>query len=151
MARNEMPLFSSVDDETYDELSELTGQRIVHIAVWEDALDEGLIDAAPPLQSAAAPTAGPRQSFDLDLYLEDGAYFELYSVGCFDTPDSEAWQGHEQVAQRLADLVSRKCTLVEVAVDEDDSLVLVIGKGKEQVYLVVGAWLLEEWDELPAE
>ena len=158
MARDEMPLFTSVDDETYAELSELMGQRVVHIAVWEDALDEALADSAagvtPEIAPETAPETAPataQQSFDIDVYLEDGAYFELYSVDCFDAPDSEPWVGYAHVAQRLADLVSRKCTLSEVAVDEDDCLVLVLGKGKEQIFLAVGAWLLEEWDELPGD
>ena len=147
MARDEMPLFTSVDDEIYSELSELAGQRVVHIAVWEDALDEALEEAA----ANAAAAAAPQHSFDLDVYLEDGAYFELYGVACFDAPDSDPWVGYELVAERLTSLVSRKGMLTEVAVDEDDCLVLVLGQGKERVYLVVGAWLLEEWDELPSD
>ena len=143
MAKSEMPLFTAVDDETYAELNELAGQRVVHIAVWEDALDEALAE----MQDAPA----DRQSFDLDIYLAEGVYFELYGVACFAALDQAPWTGHVQVDAQLKALVGRKATLQEVAVDEEDNLVLVIGKGNEQVYLLVGAWLLEEWDELPEE
>jgi len=40
--------------------------------------------------------------------------------------------------------------LLEVAVDEEDGLVLVLGRGDQpDIYLQVGAWLLDEWEELP--
>jgi hypothetical protein len=143
MAKDEMPLFTTVDDETYAELNELAGQRVVQIAVWEDALDEAL--------TATTGDPAEQQSFDLDVYLEQGAYFELYGVVCYDAPDGEPWIGYAQVDQRLKALVGRKATLRELAVDEDDNLVLILGKDSEQVFLLVGAWLLEEWDELPEE
>jgi len=143
MAKSEMPLFTAVDDETYAELNELAGQRVVHIAVWEDALDEALAE----MQDAPA----DRQSFDIDIYLAEGVYFELYGVACFAALDQAPWTGHAEVDAQLKVLVGRKATLQEVAVDEEDNLVLVVGKGNEQVYLLVGAWLLEEWDELPEE
>ena len=143
MAKDEMPLFTTVDDETYAELNELAGQRVVHVAVWEDALDEAL--------TAATGDPAEQKSFDLDVYLEQGAYFALYGVACFDALGSEPWLGFTQVDQKLKALVGRNATLQEVAVDEEDNLVLILGKGKEQVFLLVGAWLLEEWDELPEE
>lgn len=137
-----LPLRTTVDDETFDELGTLTGQRIVHIDVWEDslgsALEEEEIDPAEQV------------SFDVDLYLADGAYFELYSVACFDSPDGEPWTGLEPVGQRLAALGKRNAVLEEIAVDEEDQLVLVVRHGAdERIYLPVAAWLLEEWDELP--
>lgn len=143
MAKNDLPLYTTVDDATYNELNELVGQRVVHVAVWEDALEDALVET--PEDPAA------RQSFDLDLYLEDGAYFELYGVTCFSAPEEEPWRGQSLVDQQLRALVSRKATLKEVAVDEEENLVLIAGKGQEQVYLLVGAWLLEEWDELPED
>jgi hypothetical protein len=40
--------------------------------------------------------------------------------------------------------------LEEIAVDEDDGLVLVIAaRHRPELYLQVGAWLLDEWEELP--
>ena len=141
---NDAPLITVVDDETYDELSELAGQRVVHVALWEDSLADALAEAtSDPAQQAA---------FDLDLYLEDGIYFELYGVTCFDDPDGEPWQGHAATQARFAALVGGQAHLAEVAVDEDDGLVLVLESGDgAPVFLAVGAWLADEWDELPED
>ena len=41
MARNRqraLPMVTVVDDELYDELADLVGQRIVHAIVWNDSL-----------------------------------------------------------------------------------------------------------------
>jgi len=141
-AEKDLPLMTTVDDETYDELMALVEQRIVHIALWEDSLADGLADR--PADSAALDT------FDIDLYLEDGVYFELYGVACFDDPDAEAWNGLATTGERLATLVKSGARLNDIAVDEDDGLILVIGaSGGQTLYLAVGAWLLAEWDELP--
>ncbi|GIK71876.1 MAG: hypothetical protein BroJett021_08640 [Chloroflexota bacterium] len=141
-AEKDLPLMTTVDDETYDELMALVEQRIVHIALWEDSLADGLADR--PADSAAQDT------FDIDLYLEDGVYFELYGVACFDDPDAEAWNGLATTGERLATLVKSGARLNDIAVDEDDGLILVIGaSGGQTLYLAVGAWLLAEWDELP--
>ena len=46
--------------------------------------------------------------------------------------------------------MSAGAVLEEIAVDEDDGLVLVLGLKRQPVfYLQVGAWLLDEWEELP--
>jgi hypothetical protein len=138
----DLPLLTSVDDETYDELAALIGERVVHIALWEDSLADAL----------AEQTVNPaRQStFDLDLYLEDGAYFEMYGVACFDDPDAEAWRGLGPTGARFAEFVAARAQLGDVAVDDDDGLVLVLtAPDGRNSYLVVGAWLLAEWDELP--
>lgn len=142
MAPNEdMPLYTNVDDELYAELSALEGQKIVYIEVWEDSLEEAL----DPEDKEAVPN-----SFDIDLYLADGAYFELYSAMCYDDPNGEPWQGPEMVSERMIDLGKRGAVLHEVAVDQDDQLVLVLRYGANQrLYMPVAAWLLEEWDELP--
>jgi hypothetical protein len=139
----ELPLMTAVDDEMYDELMALVDQPIVHVALWEDSLADALgeqtVDAAQ------------QSSFDIDLYLADGVYFELYGVACFDDPDAEAWQGLAESSARLASLVKAKARLSDIAVDEDDGLILVVAAadGRER-YLAVSAWLLAEWDELPA-
>lgn len=141
-AEKDLPLMTTVDDETYDELVTLIEQRIVHIALWEDSLADGLADrpADPAVQD----------TFDIDLYLEDGVYFELYGVACFDDPDAEAWNDLATTETRLATLVKSGARLNDIAVDEDDGLILVLeASGGKTVYLAVGAWLLAEWDELP--
>jgi hypothetical protein len=75
-ADKEFPLLTSVDDETYDELTTLIGERIVHVALWEDSLADAL--------SERPASADQQTTFDLDLYLEGGVYFEMYGVACFD-------------------------------------------------------------------
>lgn len=139
---DDLPLITMVDDETYDELSELAGQRVVHVALWEDSLADALAESTTdPAQQAA---------FDLDLYLDDGVFFEMYGVTCFDDPDGDPWQGQAAAQARFAALVGGRAHLAEIAVDEDDGLVLVVEDGDgAPVFLAVGAWLADEWDELP--
>jgi hypothetical protein len=138
----ELPLYTTVDDELYDELSQLAGQGIVMVEVWEDSLSSALEAEEEEPQHQA--------SFDIDVYLADGAYFELYSATCYDSLEGEPWVGLEEVSRRLTAAAKQNAVLEEVAVDEEDQLVLVLryGPGK-RVYLPVAAWLLEEWDELP--
>lgn len=141
-ADKEMPLLTSVDDETYDELAALIGQRVVHVALWEDSLADALAERSVD--------AAQQSTFDLDLYLEDGVYFEMYGVACFDDPDAEAWSGLGPTGARFAAFVAACAQLGDVAVDDDDGLVLVLtAPDGRNCYLVVGAWLLAEWDELP--
>lgn len=138
------PLYTTVDDELYAELGELTGQKIVYVAVWEDSLAGALEE------EEVDPEA--QDTFDIDLYLADGAYFELYSVTCFDGLDGDPWVGLEQTTNRLIGLAGRGAVLEEVAVDEQEQLVLVLRCANGQlIYIDVAAWLLEEWDELPED
>jgi hypothetical protein len=135
-------LNTSVDDELYDEIALLAGEKVVHLDVWEESLSESLEGRTNP--------SAEQDSCDVDLYLAGGVYFELYGVRCFSDLDEEPWIGHEMIDRRLHALVKNGAVLEEVAVDEDDALVLVLSQGGEPVaYLAVGAWLLEEWDELP--
>jgi hypothetical protein len=141
---NISPLYTTADEELLAELAELIGQRVAHVAVWEDsladALDEGEHDPEEP------------QAFDIDLYLEEGVYFELYSVLAFDDPEGDPWQGMANVERRLRGLARAQAVLSDVAVDENDALVLVLqDEHQRTAYLMVAAWLLEEWEELPDE
>lgn len=147
-------LFTRVDDEQYDELSELNGQPIVHISVWE----EGLADTMSPGRGGQADAARANANdgeddevaADIDLYLRDGVYFELYGTLCYTSLDEAPLADLAQIEQRLKTLVSAGAVLEEIAVDEDDGLVLVLGLKRQPVfYLQVGAWLLDEWEELP--
>lgn len=139
---SDMPLYTAVDDEMYAELSQLVGQKVVLLEVWEDSLSSALEGEEIQPQEQV--------SFDIDLYLADGAYFELYSATCFDSPDSDPWQGLEDVSARLSAIAKQGATLQEVAVDEEDQLVLVLQYGRgQQLFLPIAAWLIEEWDELP--
>ncbi len=141
--QEELPLYTTLDDELYEELSQLEGQAIVFAGVWEDSLSSALEEKEeePKQQS----------SFDIDIYLADGAYFELYSAACFDSLDDEPWVGLDAVNRRLTTAAKQGAILEEVAADEDDQLVLVVRYAQDKrLYLPAAAWLLEEWDELPA-
>lgn len=129
----------SVDDEVFDELVELTGTPVAGITLWEDSITDVL---------SQGELAG--SAVDVDLYLAGGVYFELYGVLCFPDLDSEPLSGVEFINQRMARLVEPGLYLQEVAVDEEDSLVLILGrKGRTLLFLNAGAWALGEWEELP--
>lgn len=141
--------YTAVDDEMYAELVELAGQQVVHIELWEDSVLDEL---------AAQPAVAGQDSFDLDLYLDDGVYFELYSAAGYVDPEGEPLVGHETVQTILLEQMRRGLWLREVAVDEGDALVLVLGDNPAEppaaeqsprLYLAIAGWLIEEWDELP--
>ena len=139
-------LFTRVDDEQYDELTELTGQSVVHVSVWE----EDLIDA---MRTAAGESLAPdNTAADIDLYLGDGVYFELYGTLCYTDPDAPPLNDLTQIEQYLQQLINDEdgLQLEEIAVDEEEGLVLVLAQNHQpKMYLQVGAWLLDEWEELP--
>ena len=138
-------LFTHVDDEQYEELSQLNGQPIMHVAVWE----EGLADAVAPA-AGEANSGNQGVAADIDLYLRDGIYFELYGTLCYTDLDEPPLADLANIEQRLQRLVKNGLTLEEVAVDEEDGLVLVLAQRHQPaLYLQVGAWLLDEWEELP--
>ena len=128
-----------VDDEALDELSALSGERIAGVAVWEDSITQAL-DQSELTDSAV----------DLDVYLDGGVFFELYGVLCYPDVNSEPLAGTDAIDEHIASLVSSGIVLEEIAVDTEDSLVLVLGRsGRPLLYLNVGAWTLDEWEELP--
>ena len=140
-----MEFYTTVDDELYEELGELVGQKVVYFELWEDSLADEL-----EADGESSEVSEEDTSFDLDLYLDDGIYFQLYSAAFFPNLESEPWQGQENVHKALRELMKNELVLSEVAVDEDDGLVLVFSqKNKPVLYCSVGGWLLEEWDELP--
>ena len=174
MSRNNgnIDLLTTVNDELFEELADLAGQRIAHIAIWEESLvdelagtvdddedDEGLddddqfgIDGGLDVDEddGVADDEPLQEVFDLDLYLADGVYFELYGTLCYPDLDAEPLRGSEQANKYLLSLVNQGIWFDEVAVDEEDQLVLVLSQFRQHVmYLVVGGWLIEEWDELP--
>lgn len=141
-------LFTQVDDEQYEELSALIGQPIVSVAVWKEGMADALdITLDNTLNEAAA---NDESAADLDLYLQDGVYFELYGTLCYHDLDAPPLATRATIEQALSSLATRGVKLLEVAVDEEDGLVLVLGCGDQpDIYLQVGAWLLDEWEELP--
>ncbi len=133
---------TTVDDEQYDELCELAGQTIVYAAVWEDSLADALEQDEDVDEVASLA--------DIDLYLRDNIYFELYGTLCFPDLEAEPLSDLLSIERALRQAQDKGATLHEVAVDEDDGLVLVLGVDNSPVlYLLVGAWILDEWDELP--
>jgi hypothetical protein len=138
-------LHRTVTDELYDELVEqVTDQRVVGLAVWEESLAD---------DPEAGPTpADQRDIFDLDLYVENHNYMELYGVQIYRDPESDPLQGLEQTGKMLSKLVEDGVWLEEVAVNEIDELVLILAQRHEPcLYLSVSGWTLEQWDNLPEE
>lgn len=141
-------LYTRVDDEQFDELSELNGQPIVHVSVWEEGLADTVITSMRVTSGANA--SDEECAADIDLYLRDGVYFELYGTLCYTDLNAPPLADLAQIEQRLQRLVKAGVELDEVAVDEEDGLVLVLAQRQQPVlYLQVGAWLLDEWEELP--
>lgn len=144
--RKEQPgpdIFTRVDDATYDELTLLTGQRVVHVELWEDSLVDELLTDQSEVDGAPL--------FDLDLYLEEGIFFELYGASAFTGLEADPIVDNDELARTLLTLVNEQIWLDDVAVDEDENLVLVLGQtAVARLYLVIGGWSLEEWEELPA-
>ena len=134
--------YTRVYDEQYNELSELVGERIEYAAVWEESVVDALADAAPAESATGAA--------DIDLYLSCGVYFELFGVYCYTGLDEPPLDDLDLIEEKLTGLVQAGITLGEIAVDEDDALILVlIHDGQPALYLQIGAWILAEWDELP--
>jgi hypothetical protein len=144
-------LYTHVDDEQYDELSELNGQPIVHVSVWEEGLADSITSPnLDGISAAGAASSTDDVAADIDLYLRDGVYFELYGTLCFTDLDAPPLSDLAQIEQRLQRLVKAGLELEEIAVDDDDGLVLILAQRHQPVlYLQVGAWLLDEWEELP--
>ena len=139
----ELDFYTTVDDEMYEDLAELAGQRIVHVQLWEESISDMLEG-----QEVAATSTN---AADLDLYLEGGIYFELYGVLAYRNPDQDPLPDRETVARQLTALVKQGLWLDEVAVDEEDGLVLILSRArKPQLYLSISGWSVDEWDELPA-
>lgn len=138
----EIDLYTEVDSELYEQLADLAGEKIVHFEIWEESLGDVLDgeDEVPEGQFG----------FDIDLYLESGIYFELYSTLCYPSIESEPLEGIATVQSRLSALAKGGVWLEEVAVDEENALILVLAqRHKPQLYLLIGAWSVGEWDELP--
>lgn len=141
-------LYTRVDDEQYDELAELSGQPVVHVSVWEEGLADAITSPEPGESAGNEPEEGT--AADIDLYLRDGVYFELYGTLCYTDLDAPPITGLSKIEQKLQHAVKAGAVLEEIAVDEDEGLVLVLAQRHQPVmYLQVGAWLLDEWEELP--
>jgi hypothetical protein len=140
----EIDLYTEVDDELYEELAALAGEKIVHVEIWEESLGD--------VMAGEEGEESGQIGFDIDLYLEGGIYFELYSTVCYPTIESDPLEGLSTVQNSLSSLVKSGVWLEEVAVDDENSLILVLAQQKKpRLYLLIGAWTVGEWDELPEE
>jgi hypothetical protein len=139
----EFDFHTTVTDELYEDLVDrVGGVRVVGVALWEESLAD--------VPDEAAPEPTQRALVDLDLYLENKSSMELYGVATYTDLEGEPLQGLDFIGQRLADLVEEGIWLDEVAVDEEDELVLVLTRNHQPLlYMSVGGWSLAEWDELP--
>ncbi|MFZ4656360.1 MAG: hypothetical protein ACOYNY_05090 [Caldilineaceae bacterium] len=138
----EIDLYTEVDDELYEELAALAGEKIVHVEIWEESLGD--------VMAGEEGEETGQIGFDIDLYLEGGIYFELYSTVCYPTIESDPLEGLSTVQNSLSSLVKSGVWLEEVAVDDENSLILVLAQQKKpRLYLLIGAWTVGEWDELP--
>ena len=128
-----------VDMETLEQLDSLSGQQVVATTVWDDSVTQALADVET-VDSAV----------DMDLYLSDGIFFELYGVLCYADLESEPLPDAAAVESALNYLIKLGIQLQETASDTEEDLVLVLADaGGPAMYLNVGAWSLEEWEELP--
>lgn len=129
-------------DELYEDLEEsVIGEKVVGLALWEESLADDEEDV---------PDSDERQIFDLDLYLENNLYFELYGVLFFADQDGEPLQGLDHIGTIVSELTDKGVWLDEIAATDEDELVLILSQNHEpKLYLSVGGWTLDEWDTLP--
>lgn len=128
-----------VDDETLEQLQSLSGQSIAAAVVWDDSIADALQhdELADP-------------AVDMDVYLSDGVFFELYGVLCYPSLESDPLANVSDIQKAVVALANSGVWLEELATDTEDDLVLVLSDRDGPVlYLNAGAWRLEEWEELP--
>lgn len=135
----------TLTDELYEELSEVVvGEKIVGLALWEASLADD--------EEAGEPAPDERVIVDLDLYLENKFYLELYGTLVFPDPQSDPLQGLEQIGKMVSGLIEQGVWLDEIAATEEDELVLILYRERQpQLYLNVGGWTLSEWETLPSD
>jgi hypothetical protein len=145
-ADKEMPLLTSVDDETYDELAALIGERIVHVALWEDSLADALAE-----RTGETPTSKPPLTSTSTWKTASTSRCTASPV--LTTPDADAWRGlGARPAPGWPRSSQARAQLGDVAVDDDDGLVLVITTPRGPQHLSgdrrLAAGGVPTWDEL---
>ncbi|MEM7125232.1 MAG: hypothetical protein AAF702_02825 [Chloroflexota bacterium] len=149
-----MEIITSVSDEIYEELTKLTGQKVVHFILWDESLADAVAEKVATGRQQVQFLEDGRNidsSYaDIDLYLQEGVYFELYSAQLFPDIYSDPLPTQEAITTRVSDLIQANVWLDEIAVDEDDQLVLILSQQHlPRLYIVVGGWVLNGWEELP--
>lgn len=144
-----MEIITTVTDELYAELEKLTEQKVVSFSIWDESLADALAGETDEQGRLESPNVNSSH-VDIDLYLKDGVYFELYSAVCFPDLRSEPLIQAEDIDEMLSTEISNGLWLDEIAVDEENQLVLVLSRNHQTVlFLVVGGWAVDGWDELP--
>jgi hypothetical protein len=133
-----------VTEELYNELvAQVEGEKVVGLALWEESLADAEDETVPPAM---------RDVFDFDLYLENNLYLEIYAAYIFNDPEGEPLRGLEQIGKIFSSLIEEGIWLDEIAVTEEDELVLILSRNHQpQLFLNVGGWTIEEWETLPEE
>lgn len=141
---DELDFQQVLDDEQYELLVEaIGGERVVGLALWEESIGD---------EEGEKPSAQTRMLFDLDLYLENNLYLELYGAFLFPDPESDPLRGLQQTGTILRTLIEEGVWLDEIAGTDEDELVLILSRNHQpQLFLNVGGWSLEEWETLPGE
>lgn len=145
----DMYIHTTVTDELYDEMAELEGLQVMGAALWEDSLSD-----APEEEGEETEKVDPEERIfaDMDLYLDENVQLELYEVAIYRSVDDDPTVGLTAIGTLLSQEIEKGLWLEEVAVDEDDQLVLIMTRSHEpQLYLNVGGWAISDWDELPDE
>ena len=134
----------NLTDELWQEIVELEGISIASLVVWDSSLvDDSLDDPV---------TDENRIYVDFELYLDDHMMLELYGAAVLEDEASDALVGFDNIGRTLSRLAEKGALIQEVAVDQEDRLVLVLENQKGQRLLTpVTAWLLTAWDILPEE
>ena len=129
-------------EEAFEELAASEGAMIVELAYWSASLADELEETTP--------TPEERQVIDLDMYLDDNTLLELYGVSLFRAESADPITVLEALEAALVDLAGG--ALYEVAETDEGDLALVFAVEEElRLILVVGAWSVSDWDELPEE
>jgi len=134
-------LHTTLTDDAYQELAPAIGSMIVHVDGRRSLLSDETEGASPE----------DHVTFDLKVHLDDNALLELVGASLFPPDDSEPLVGLVAIEQALTDLVTGEVELCEVAQTEDGTLALVFGSdGTASLFVVVDAWRVGTWEELPA-
>ncbi len=144
MSKDEPQTHFKLTDELWEELSELEGLAIASLVVWDSSLvDDSLDDPV---------TDENRIYVDFELYLEDRQLLEVYGAAVLKDETSDAMVGFDTIGRMLGRLAEHGALIKEIAVDQDEGLILILQDHKNRRLLTpVTAWLLTTWDTLPEE
>ncbi|MCD6291304.1 MAG: hypothetical protein J7M34_12430 [Anaerolineae bacterium] len=129
------------------QLQTLQGKSVQGLALWQNSIaDEELME----LDGDVSPEN--RIFVDFDLYLEGHVLLEIYAATIYRDLDEAPIMGLDAISQALGDMTEQGTILSDVAMDDEDGLVLVLTT-QDGVSLIIApsGWALGHWDELPDE